>query len=104
MVKLDTWRLRMSQCDHVSGTCTQKSLSQRWHPLGGSDALVQRDCYSAGLAQNVLADEHNPLQLEASWVTAEPLLRRAGVLRVKPTSVCYPVAPTVEIPSESVAR
>lgn len=104
VVELDTWRLRMSQYDHLSGMYAKKPLSQRWHPLGASDEMAQRDCYSAWLAQNVQAGEHNPSQLEKSWPTAEPLLRRAGLLLMKPTSGRYPVAPTVAIPSESVAR
>lgn len=104
VVELHTWRLRMSQYDHVAGAYVKKPLSQRWHPLGASDELVQRDCYSAFLARCVVDGEHNPRQLELGWTAAEPLLRRAGLLRLKPASGRYPVAPTVAIPSESVAR
>jgi hypothetical protein len=41
---------------------------------------MQRDCYSAFLAKNVVVNakesRHRPSRLEESW-TAEPLLRRA---------------------------
>lgn len=104
VVELDTWRLRMSQYDHASGSYAKKPLSQRWHPLGARNEMAQRDCYSAFLAKCVVEGEHNPRWLELSWPTAEPLLRRAGLLLEKPTSGRYPVAPTVAIPSESVAR
>lgn len=104
VVELNTGRLKLSQYDHVSGTCTKKPLSQRWHPVGASDKMAQRDCYSAFLAKCVVEGEHNPRQLETSWPAAEPLLQRAGLLLHKPTSGRYPVAPTVAIPSESVAR
>ena len=49
LIELATWRLRMSQYDHVSQACTKKPLAQRWHPLNGGPVLVQRDLYSAGL-------------------------------------------------------
>ena len=104
LVELNTWRLKMSQYDHVSETYTKKPLSQRWHPLGASELLVQRDCYSAFLAQCVEDGEHNSSWLHKSWPAAEPLLRRAGLCLSQPTSGHYPVVPTVAIPSESVAR
>ena len=79
VVELNTRQLKMSQYDHPTGVCTKKPLSQRWHELGGSNLLVQRDCYSAFLAKNVEANQHKPSQLANSWATAEPLLRRAGL-------------------------
>ncbi len=79
VVELNTQKLKMSQYDHQTGVCTKKPLSQRWHDLGGSNLLVQRDCYSAFLAKNVEENQHKPSQLENSWATAEPLLRRAGL-------------------------
>lgn len=104
LVELDTWRLRMSQYDHVSGECTKKPLSLRWHALSGSDSLVQRDCYSAFLAQQVLDGKHNPPRLEASWAAAKPLLMRAGLCVNQLASGRPPACPTVAIPSEQVAR
>lgn len=104
VVALNTWHLKMSQYDHVSGTCTKKPLSQRWHPLGDGAVLVQRDCYSAFLAKCVMEGEHNPCQLDSSWPAAELLLRRVGLLREKPASGTAFAVPTVGIPSELVAR
>jgi hypothetical protein len=107
VVELNTWTLKLSQYDHQTGVCTKKPLSQRWHDLGGSGLLVQRDCYSAFLAKNAIENQHNPSQLETSWATADPLLRRAGLCLEQPESGVRLRAPTVEfktLPSDRVAR
>ncbi len=105
LVELNTGRLRMSQYDHVTGECTKKPLSQRWHRLGGGTGqLVQRDSYSAFLAKHVQEGRHSPSRLEEGWAVAEPLLRRAGLCRIESTSGLPSGSPTVGIPSESIAR
>lgn len=104
LVELDTWRLKMSQYDHATETCTKKPLKQRWHRVGGGDVLAQRDAYSAWLARHVSDGQHNPRWLEESWPAAEALLRRAGLCIQKPVSGKDPSEPTVALPSEPVAR
>lgn len=103
-VELDTRRLRMSQYDHVLNACEKKPLSQRWHRLGGSNTLVQRDCYSAFLAKHASGSEHNPFRLEEAWTAAESLLRRAGLCVEEPASGKALAVPTVLLPLERVAR
>ena len=60
--------------DHICGLVlsprpSQHLLSQRWHNLGGTSEVVQRDCYSAFLAKNVTVDlgfcqhQHNSSRL-----------------------------------------
>jgi putative transposase len=104
LIELDTWRLKMSQYDHVLGTCSKKPLSQRWHALGGGVLQVQRDNYSAWLAQHATGSEHNSSRLKSEWPGAESLLSRAGLCIDQPTSGRRFLTPTVGIPSESVAR
>lgn len=107
VVELDTGKLKMSQYDHVSGQYTGKPLSQRWHSLGGSATQVQRDCYSAFLAQNVVNNEHRPTRLQSSWAAAEPLLRRAGLCFDQSESGKPPGLPTAKgspLPSDLIAR
>jgi hypothetical protein len=41
--------------------------------------LVQRDCYSAFLAKNLIENQHKRSHLREDWATAELLLRRAGL-------------------------
>lgn len=102
--ELNTRRLRMSQYDHITEQCVKKPLSQRWHRLGGGNELVQRDCYSAFLAKNVIEGEHNSSMLDTSWTTAEPLLRRAGLCLKESASGMPSGNPTVLLPSERIAR
>ena len=104
VVELNTQRLKMSQYDHQSGVCTKKPLSQRWHALGGSGLLVQRDCYSAFLAKNVTENQHKSSLLAESWAAAEPLLRRAGLCVEQSESGTRLRVPTVAIPSDRIAR
>ena len=108
VVELNTRMLKMSQYDHTSGVCTKKPLSQRWHRLGDTPTLVQRDCYSAFLARNVVVEgqenQHKPSRLQESWATTEPLLRRAGLCTEQSASGRASVFPMVAIPSERIAR
>lgn len=104
VVELNTRALRMSQYDHVSAACTKKPLAQRWHALAGTQVAVQRDCYSAFLAKNVIENEHKPSRLRRSWGATEPLLRRAGLCIDQPESGARLRAPTIAIPSDRVAR
>ena len=104
VVELNTWALKMSQYDHVTEVCTKKPLSQRWHLLGDAQLMVQRDCYSAFLAKNVIENQHKPSQLREDWATAEPLLRRAGLCVEQSESGVRLRVPTVVIPSDRIAR
>ena len=104
VVELNTWALKMSQYDHITELCTKKPLSQRWHTLGASSTLVQRDCYSAFLARHVIENQHKSSQLYEGWATAEPLLRRAGLCVEQSESGVRLRVPTVVIPSDRIAR
>ena len=104
VVELNTRTLKMSQYDHITQTCTKKPLSQRWHNLGGTSEVVQRDCYSAFLAKNVTENQHNSSRLEQSWAAAKLLLRRVGLCKEQSASGKAFVVPTVVIPSERIAR
>jgi putative transposase len=111
VVELNTRTLKMSQFDHTTGQYTKKPLSQRWHTLGKSNTLVQRDCYSAFLAKCVVVNgkenQHKPSQLQEGWATAEPLLRRAGLCIEQSGSGARLRAPTVEfkaLTSDRIAR
>lgn len=50
-IEADTWRVKASQFDHISGKCIKKQLYERWGTVGGRS--VQRDLYSAFLLMNV---------------------------------------------------
>ena len=81
-----------------------RSAGMHW---GKSSTLVQRDCYSAFLAKNVIENQHRPSLLEESWATAEPLLRRAGLCVEQSGSGVRLRAPTVafkSLPSDRIAR
>jgi hypothetical protein len=107
VVELNTWKLKMSQYDHITEVCTKKPLKQRWHTLGKSNTLVQRDCYSAFLAKNVIENQHKPSHLREDWATAELLLRRAGLCVEQSGSGERLRFPTVEfkpLPSDRIAR
>jgi hypothetical protein len=107
VVELNTWKLKMSQYDHPTESYTKKPLSQRWHPLGGSKLLVQRDCYSAFLAKNARENQHKPTLLREEWAAAELLLRRAGLCVEQSESGARLRAPTVKfqaLPSDRIAR
>jgi hypothetical protein len=107
VVELNTWKLRMSQYDHITQVCTKKPLKQRWHTLGDSNTLVQRDCYSAFLAKNVIENQHKPSRLREDWATAELLLRRAGLCVEQSGSGERLRVPTVgfkPLPSDRIAR
>ena len=104
VVELSTRGLKMSQYDHTTGVCTKKPLSLRWHDLGHTGVLVQRDCYSAFLAKNVVENQHKSSRLDQSWAAAKPLLRRAGLCADQSESGARLRVPTVGIPSDRIAR
>lgn len=103
LVDLQTWKLKLSQYDHQSGEYTKKPLSQRWHPLGNGNTIVQRDVYSAFLALCVQENQHHPSYIEAMWADQEPALRQAGWCRTQPASGGATAFPTAQAPSELVA-
>ena len=102
LAELDTRELKLSQYDHPTGRYVKKPLSQRWHILGTTGLIVQRDIYSAFLARCVTDNRHHPSRIEVLWAAAEPLLRQAGWCRNQPASGKTLSFPTVK-PSERVA-
>ncbi|PWM80919.1 MAG: transposase [Clostridium sp.] len=55
LIKIDTQKAKASQYNHMDGTYTKKSLSQRWNHFDkGLD--IQRDLYSAFLIMNINDD------------------------------------------------
>lgn len=85
LVELNTWKLKMSQYDHISNECHKKTLSERWHALGarneGTSIIVQRDLYSAFLALCVVENEHQSSQLHARWPVVKQRLEQMGWCR-----------------------
>lgn len=105
LVELATWRLKLSQYDHVSRTYEKKPLSQRWHALGDGSGVVQRDIYSAFLAQQCAGDELHPSQVDEAWAAAKPLLGRAGWYRGECASVASVLATAPALPTpERIVR
>lgn len=107
LIELNTWSLKMSQYDHLSGEYSKKKLNERWHFLGGKNSesalLIQRDCYSAFLAICVIENEHQPSQLHSRWPVVKQLLEQAGWCRkLEVASGGTVVLPTVK-PSERLA-
>jgi len=85
LVGLDTWKLRLSQFDHLTATYQKKQRNDRWHLLGDGSGMVQRDIYSAFLAKHVGVSAGNPAHpsqafggIAEAWVAAHSLLRRTG--------------------------
>jgi hypothetical protein len=56
--EIDTWNVKASQYNHITGEYNKKKLSQRWNyfKYKNNDIKVQRDCYSAYLIKNVNDD------------------------------------------------
>ena len=56
--KIDTWNVKASQYNHITGEYNKKKLSQRWNyfKYKNNDIKVQRDLYSAYLIKNVNDD------------------------------------------------
>lgn len=105
VIELNTRKLRLSQYDHVSRTHEKKSLSQRWHALGDGSGFVQRDIYSAFLAQQCAENELHPSRVDEAWATAKPLLGRAGWSREECASVASLLATAPALPApERIAR
>lgn len=81
VVELNTRELRMSQYDHITQTYVKKPLSQRWHRLGETNWIIQRDVYSALLAMCAAENEHDPSAVERRLRAKDALLQSAGLLR-----------------------
>ena len=77
--ELDAYDLKMSQYDPMTDTYTKKPLKQRWHRLGETNTIVQRDVFSAFLACHVTDKGHDRERLLTKWRAAELLLRDAGL-------------------------
>lgn len=81
VVELNPRELRMSQYDHITEAHVKKPLSQRWHRLGETNWIIQRDVYSALLAMCAAENGHDPSAVER-WLRAkDALLQSAGLLR-----------------------
>jgi hypothetical protein len=74
-VELPT-KLRLSQFDHSGGEYVKKPLMEP----------IQRDLYSAWLAQCRSKDHLDSRQVAETWPAAEPLLRRAMAREKEPAS------------------
>jgi putative transposase len=78
VLEINTRTTKLSQYDHTTDDCVKKKLSQRWHIFrDGVTHPVQRDIYSAFLAQHCDADTLDVSQVKDSWPATEPLLRQA---------------------------
>ena len=81
VVEFDPRTLRLSQYDPFTETYVKKPLKQRWHRLGNTNTIVQRDVFSAFLLLYAGKNGHNPELLREKWAAVEPLLRDAGLCR-----------------------
>ena len=54
LIKINTFKTKASQFNHMTGEYHKKSLSQRWNDLNG--IKIQRDLYSAFLIMNISDD------------------------------------------------
>ena len=81
VVELNTRELRMSQYDHITEAHVKKPLSQRWHRLGETNWIIQRDVYSALLAMCAAENGHDPSAVERWLKAKDALLQSAGLLR-----------------------
>ena len=79
--ELNAYPLKMSQYDPFTDTCTKKPLKQRWHQLGETDTLVQRDIMSAFLACYATENRHDRSLLLSKWPAVEALLSDSGLCR-----------------------
>jgi len=52
--KIDTWKVKASQYNHVSDEYVKKELDERWNDFG--EFKIQRDLYSSFLIMNVNND------------------------------------------------
>jgi len=50
-LKVNTWKVKASQYNHVDNTCQKKKLNERWNII--ESQKIQRDLYSAFLIMNV---------------------------------------------------
>ena len=81
VVELNPRELRMSQYDHITEAHVKKPLSQRWHRLGETNWIIQRDVYSALLAMCAAENGHDPSAVERWLKAKDALLQSAGLLR-----------------------
>lgn len=105
-IELDTWKLKLSQYDHATDTYTKKKLSTRWHTLGDGSGVVQRDIYSAWLAQQcvnhaVLGTQH---QLIERWAGVKTLLAQTPWMRKECANVLSLLATTKQLPKAKLLR
>ena len=52
--KIDTWKVKASQYNHIDNSYIKKDLGERWNYFG--DFKIQRDLYSSFLIMNVCGD------------------------------------------------
>ena len=51
ILKVNTWKVKASQYNHIDNSFKKKKLNERWHIIDGNK--IQRDLYSAFLIMNV---------------------------------------------------
>ena len=54
LLKIDTWKVKASQYNHIEDKYVKKDLNERWNDF--SDFKIQRDLYSSFLIMNVNND------------------------------------------------
>lgn len=77
VTNLNTWKLKLSQYDHITKNYIKKTLKERWHNLGGIDSGIQvhRDIYSAFLAYATDETGNHLSNMDECWKTIEPYLK-----------------------------
>ncbi|MCY6485334.1 transposase [Clostridium aestuarii] len=58
LIKINTWKVKASQYNHINQKCVKKAINERWKVLNykGKEIKIQRDLYSAFLIMNVNDD------------------------------------------------
>jgi hypothetical protein len=80
-------RLKMSQYDHLTQTCTKKPLSQCWHGLGDRSGAVHRDIYSIFFARCVMNNVRHTSHTETIWAAQKPVRLQTEGLRHEPAKI-----------------
>ena len=82
----DTRYLKRSRYDHPTETFAGKPLSQRWHVLGDSSGIVQRDIHSVFSGYCPEGHRHQPPRIEEIRAAQGPAQRQSGWRRNQPAS------------------
>lgn len=85
VIEFSTYQTKLSQTCHNCDVIKKKSLKERWHICSCGLTPVQRDLYTAFLANHVHEGNLNRTQAKEAWASAGPLLEQA-LLRCKETA------------------